>query len=448
MQRELDYRQGRVPARTEDTFCRDALPPPHLWPDIYYRGASEVAYPARLNCGAELLDAHVASGNGERLAFYYSGTQWTYREILQLSNKIAQVLLEDFGLIPGNRVLLRGPNTPWLVAAWFAVIKAGCVVVCTPSLLRVRELVPLIRKAQINLCVTDAAVAGECDEAVVTAGRDVKVVRFNTVVPLSLEERAASKDGHFETHDTAAEDVAIIAFTSGTTGDPKGTMHFHRDLLAVSDCYGRHIVNAAADDIFCGTPPLAFTFALGGLLLFPMRIGASAVLLDQGSPQHLLDAIQRYRATICFTSPTGYRAMTGMLGQFDISSLKKCISAGEPLPLSTFQAWEKMTGLKIVDGIGSTELLHIFVSAEKGDIRPGSLGKAVPGYRVCVLDENGVPVSPGTVGRLAVRGPTGAGISRTWKDNGNTFSKVGTSLGTHVVWTKMVIFGMWPAWTT
>src|SRR5581483_6321730 len=326
-----------------DAFCRDALPPRHLWPDLDCSDVPGAPYPQRINCASELLDSHVDLGRGNSIALHYSGTQWTYTDLLGVSNRIARVLVEDLALLPGNRVMLRGANTPTLVACWFAVLKAGCVAVCTPPLLRTKELVPIIRKAEVNLCITDQAIAEECLQAVTSSGRTVRVALYDSSAPDSVDVLANRKDPKFDNIDTAAEDIAVIAFTSGTTGDPKGTMHFHRDLLAVSDCFGKTILDASSEDIFCGTPPLAFTYALGGLLLFPMRVGASSVLLDHGTPQSLIEAIQLYRPTICFTSPTGYRAMLGMLDQFDVSSLKKCVSAGEPLSVATFQAWKAAT---------------------------------------------------------------------------------------------------------
>jgi len=430
-----------APSGHRDRFCRAALPPRELWPEMRYDTLPELAYPARLNCAAELLDRRVAAGDGERIAIHYPGGRWTYRQLLATANRIAHALVDDLGVVPGNRVLLRGPNTPMLAACWFAVLKAGGVAVTTMPLLRVRELTFIADKAQIRLALTDARVAGDCEQAMraTAAGEPragARVVRFlgagaggdgtagkgagsasaagaseadgaGPAAEESLERLARDKPGELANCDTAASDVAFIAFTSGTTGQGKGTMHFHRDVLAASDCFPRHVLRPRRDDIFCGSPPLAFTYGLGGLLLFPLRIGASTLLLEQATPSHLLQGIQDHRATVCFTAPTAYRAMCGMLASYDLSSLRQCVSAGETLPLSTFESWQRATGIKIIDGIGSTELLHMFISSAGDDIRPGATGKVIPGYEAKVVDDAGRTVPPGTIGRLAVRGPTG-----------------------------------------
>jgi 2-aminobenzoate-CoA ligase len=407
----------RVPSAHRDPFCREALPPRELWPAMAYDALPELAYPARLNCAGEILDRRVADGDGERIAIHFPTGRWTYRQLLATANRIAHALVDDLGVVPGNRVLLRGPNTPLLAACWFAVLKAGGVAVTTMPLLRVRELTFIADKARIQLALTDARVAGDCEQAMrsTAAGEPragARVARFlgsgaEAAPGADLEQLARGKPDEFPNCDTAATDVAFIAFTSGTTGQGKGTMHFHRDVLAASDCFPRHVLRPQRDDVFCGSPPLAFTYGLGGLLLFPLRIGASTLLLEQATPPHLLQGIQDHRATVCFTAPTAYRAMCGMLDRYDVSSLRQCVSAGETLPLATFEAWHRATGLEIVDGIGSTELLHMFISSAGDDIRPGATGRVVPGYEAKVVDEAGKPVPPGTIGRLAVRGPTG-----------------------------------------
>jgi 2-aminobenzoate-CoA ligase len=396
-----------------DTFCRDHLPPPELFPDLDLSGLPELSsYPARLNCAVELLDRAVEQGWGGRTLLHFPGGHWTYGQLLETANRIAHALVEDLGMVPGNRVLLRGPNNPMMAACWFAVLKAGGVVVCTMPLLRVRELTSIADQAEIRLALTDSRVAADLEQAMSTTGegfprQGARVVHFHSAMPGSLESLMQGKPAWFDNCDTAAEDTALIAFTSGTTGKGKGTMHFHRDVIACCDCFPPYVLKAESGDLFCGSPPFAFTYGLGGLLLFPMRIGASTLLLEQASPPHLLQGIQDHRATVCFTAPTAYRAMAGMVQGFDISSLRKCVSAGETLPRPTFELWEKATGLKIIDGIGSTEMLHIFISASGDDIRPGSTGKVVPGYTAKVIDDEGNEVPAGTVGRLAVKGPTG-----------------------------------------
>ncbi|HEY7408017.1 MAG TPA: benzoate-CoA ligase family protein [Gemmatimonadaceae bacterium] len=387
-----------------DQFARRMLPPRELWPEL---SAGEMRYPDRLNCAAELLDAMVVQGGGDRVALRFPGGSWTYRELLEHSNRIAHVLTRDLGLVPGNRVLLRGPNNPMMAACWFAVLKAGGIVVCTMPLLRARELAYLIEKAQIGLALCDTRVVRELEQAAASAPLLRRIVEFGTDAAGSLDALTRSRPGSFTNVATAADDVALIAFTSGTTGQAKGTMHFHRDVLAICDLFPRHVLRPSRDDIFCGSPPLAFTFGLGGLLLFPLRVGASTVLLEQATPPQLLQGIQDFRASVCFTAPTAYRAMAATASGFDLSSLKKCVSAGEHLPAATFEKWRAATGLGIIDGIGSTEMLHIFISAAGDDIRAGSTGRAVPGYRARVIDGDGIEVPPGTIGHLAVQGPTG-----------------------------------------
>jgi 2-aminobenzoate-CoA ligase len=404
---ETVTRSGHV-----DTFCADHLPPKELWPVRDWTGIPELAYPARLNCAAELLDRAVASGMGDRPVFRYPEGMWTYRQLMEMSNRVANVLVEELGVVPGNRVLLRGPNNPTLAACWFAVLKAGGVVVCTMPLLREREIRYLADKAQITLALTDARFAAECEAGFKTradgSARDgARVVHFNSEESGSLETLMRRKTVQFSTCDTAAEDIALIAFTSGSTGEGKGTMHSHRDVMAITDCFPRYVLKPSPDDLFCGSPPLAFTYALGGLLLFPMRFGACSLLLEQATPPHLLKAIGQFRPTVCFTAPTAYRAMCGMLAGNDVSSLRKCVSAGETLPLPVYDAWKNATGIKIIDGIGATEMLHIFISAADDDIQPGATGKVVPGYQAKVIDEDGKDAPVGSVGRLAVRGPTG-----------------------------------------
>ena len=400
-----------------DTFSADHLPAPELWPRRSWDGIAELAYPPRFNSATELLRATLEAGGGERPAIRFPGGAWSYRELDERSNRIAHVLVDDFGVVPGNRVLLRGANTPGLAACWLGVLKAGGVAVCTMAMLRERELQYIAEKAEISLALTDARVAEDCEAAIRALGNGTGggrrggacVVRFGGAGAADLDALMQDKPSTFAPCDTAAEDVAIIAFTSGTTGQGKGTMHSHRDILAITDCFPRYVLKPTVDDLFCGSPPLAFTYALGGLLLFPLRFGACTLLLEQASPPHLLKAIEEHRPTVCFTAPTAYRAMCGMLATeaHDVSSLRRCVSAGETLPRSVFDAWLTATGLRIIDGIGATELLHIFISASDDDIRPGSTGRVVPGYEACILDNDGNAVPDGTVGRLAVRGPTG-----------------------------------------
>jgi len=389
-----------------DTFARDRLPSRDQWPELIFE-TPELRYPDHLNCVVELLDKAVAAGHGQRTAIRSPSATFTYAQLLALVNRIAHVLSEELALVPGSRVLLRGPNNPMMAACWLAVVKAGFIAVATMPLLRAKELQPIIDKAQCNAALCDANLRDEMELARAQSPGLGSTLYFNVDAPGSLDRLAARKPERFSAVDTAAEDVCIIAFTSGTTGVPKGTMHFHRDVMAICDCFPRSCLQPAPDDIFCGTPPLAFTFGLGGLLLFPLRFGASTLLLEKLTPTALLAAIEQYRATICFTAPTFYRQMASVAFDYDIASLAKCVSAGEALPLPTRELWEKETGLRLIDGIGATEMLHIFISAVGEDIQPGATGKPIPGYRACVMDEQGNPAPAGVVGRLAVKGPTG-----------------------------------------
>ncbi|MGE5739241.1 MAG: benzoate-CoA ligase family protein [Betaproteobacteria bacterium] len=390
-----------------DTFARDNLPPHDAWPDLVFE-LPELQYPARMNCATELLDRALEHGFGDRIAIVSpEGVRWTYVELLAQANRIAHVLVSDMGVVPGNRVLLRGANTPAMAACWFAVIKAGGIAVATMALLRAKELTDIVVKAQVSHALCDARLADELDAARPACPTLRNVMHFASAADDGVEARARNKPATFANVDTAADDTALIAFTSGTTGQPKGTMHFHRDVMAACDCWPRTILRATADDLFTGSPPLAFTFGLGGLLLFPMRIGASTLLVERPAPDALLEAVAKHRATVLFTAPTSYRAMTPNVGSYDLTALRKCVSAGEALPAATRQSWKDATGIEIIDGIGSTELLHIFISHDEAHARPGSTGKAVPGYRACVMADDGTPLPAGQVGQLAVKGPTG-----------------------------------------
>jgi 2-aminobenzoate-CoA ligase len=389
-----------------DTFAKDNLPPVDQWPELRF-DLPQLRFPPRLNCGAELLDAIVARGLGDRPAIVTSSRRLSYRELLDEANRIARVLRDDLRLVPGNRVLIRGYNNATTAACWFGVVKAGCIAVTTMPLLRAKELTDVITLAQVGAAICDRRLEGELLTAAERCPSLTQIVYSHDDAPDGLEARAARHPATFENVDTASDDVVLIAFTSGTTGKPKGTMHFHRDVLAICDTFPPSTFSPTADDVFIGTPPLAFTFGLGGLLLFPMRVGASTVLLESAPPETLLGAIAEYKATISHAAPTAYRAMTPLVSRFDISSLRACVSAGETLPVPTRVAWHHATGIDIIDGIGSTELLHIFIAAAGEAIRPGATGLPVPGYIASVLDDDGNPLPPGQVGRLAVKGPTG-----------------------------------------
>ena len=395
-----------TPTAHVDSFARDNLPPRSQWPELLLE-RPEFRYPARLNCATELLDKMVSKGHGHRPVIRSPEGSCTYTELYAQANRIANVLVREMGLKPGNRVLLRGPNNPMMAACWFAVMKAGGVGVATMPLLRAKELTDIVTKAEVSHALCDKRLAAELRAALPACPTLHSVKYWHDEAPDSIDALCPRQPLTFHNVDTAAEDVALIAFTSGTTGKPKGTMHFHRDVIAMCDAFPRSCLLAGKDDIFCGTPPLAFTFGLGGMLAFPMRVGASSVLVERLTPETLLETIQRYQATVCFTAPTMYRAMAGLAKDHDLRSLKKCVSAGEALPDATRQLFKQATGIEIIDGIGSTEMIHIFISHTPGRVRRGATGYAIPGYQATVLDEQGNTCKPGVVGRLAVKGPTG-----------------------------------------
>lgn len=398
--------QGFLRSGHVDGFARENLPPRESWPDLRLAEAG-LAYPERLNVVSELLDRHVAEGRGARSAIVAAGLEWSYADLAGRVNRIANALTRDLGLKPGNRVLLRAANTPMMVAAYLAVLKAGGIAVATMPMLRAGELAYPLRKAKIALALCDHRLTADLEAARAQAPELARIVAFGSAE--SELEALMAQPGYdaFTAADTARDDVCLIGFTSGTTGEPKGTMHFHQDLLAICDAYGARVLQADPEDRFIGSPPLAFTFGLGGLVLFPMRIGATMVLPEKAGPPDLIDAIERYRATVSFTAPTAYRAMLDRLEGRDISSLRICVSAGEALPKPTFDAWLARTGIPLMDGIGATEMLHIFIGAPRDRIRPGSTGLPVPGYEAKIIDEAGHELPDGTAGRLAVRGPTG-----------------------------------------
>ena len=389
-----------------DSFARDNLPPPELWPDLLLGGA-DFTYPERLNCVTELLDRRVQAGEGGRPCLLLDDTAWSYAELADQVNRVAAVLTGPFGLQPGGRVMLRAPNTPMMVATYLAVIKAGGIAIATMPLLRARELAYMLGKARVQIAVCDHRLLAEME-----AARAMQP-GLRAIIPMGGEGAddlctlMQAQGGQFAAYDSRADDLCLIAFTSGTTGEPKGTMHFHRDMLAICDGYAKTVLCARPDDVFIGTAPLAFTFGLGAVVLFPLRIGASAILLERASPEALLAAIRARRPTVCFTAPTAYRAMLALRQPGDLDSLRICVSAGETLPKPTWDAWHEATGLKLMDGIGATEMLHIFIAAPAHAIRPGATGLPVPGYEAKLIDADGRDLPRGATGRLAVRGPTG-----------------------------------------
>jgi len=381
-----------------DSFCADNLPPHDQWPVLL-----PLDYPSGLNCSVELLDRTIDRLGGDRSAVVSDDARWTYRELHDYVQRISRVLVE-WGVQPGNRVLLRSPNNAWLMASWLAVLRVGGVVVTTMPLLRHGELEKVVDIAQVQFALVDHRFLDEWN------GFDCPTIVVGGESQDSLASRCASTERWTGFVETGADDISLLAFTSGTTGKPKATMHTHADVLAIADTFSRTMVKPTSDDVFAGSPPLAFTFGLGGLVVFPLRAGASTVLLESASPAALLKAIAEYGVTCLFTAPTAYRAMLADMtsgGRHDLSSLRRCVSAGETLPEATWRAWFEATGIRLIDGIGATEMLHIFISAADDDIVPGATGRPVPGYEAVVVDDDFQPVDAGVPGRLAVRGPTG-----------------------------------------
>lgn len=397
-----------TPSAHVDTFCRDNLPPRELWPDLVF-DVPEVHYPERLNVATVLLDDVIDGmpGGADRpCVLAPDGTRWTYGELRDRANQVAHVLVDDLGLVPGNRVLLRGPNNPWLVAVWFAVLKAGGVVVPTMPMLRPRELATIAEIGRFDIALCDHRFTEDLLGADI---EDLRTLTYGGTVE-GLEDVTALAQGRptaFDDVDTAADDVSMLAFTSGTTGRPKATMHFHRDILANADTFSRYVLRPAPDDVFVGTPPIAFTFGLGGLVVFPLRVGASTLLVEKATPEQLADLIEEHGATVCFTAPTAYKAMVAKGRAGALRGLRRAVSAGEHLPRATWQDIYERTGLRLIDGIGSTEMLHIFIGSADDDIRPGSTGRPVPGYQAKIVDKAGKDAPDGVAGRLAVKGPTG-----------------------------------------
>lgn len=423
-----------LPSAHVDTFTRDRLPAPELWPTLEFT-LPELVYPDRLNAAEALIDAAVARYGADRPALLTAdGTTWSYGELQLRADQVARVLTEDLGVVPGNRVMLRSPNNPWTVAAWLGVLKAGAVVVTTMFALRPKEIADLVAATRPAVALVDARFAAEMHGAAQRLPDGVEppvVVEYGGERPDDLTRRCAAKPGGFAAVPTSSDDVALLGPTSGTTGKPKITMHFHRDILANADTFARHLLAPTADDVFACSAPLAFTFGLGALVVFPLRFGAASLLLDRTTPAQFADAVRRHGATVVFTAPTAYKAILrdGLADR--LAGVRAAVSAGEHLPAATWESVREATGLRLIDGIGATEMLHIFVSAAGDDIRPGATGRAVPGYRATTLRDDGSEADPGEPGRLAVIGPTGcryldddrqtAYVDNGWNVTGDSF---------------------------
>ena len=419
------------PSAHIDTFARDNLPPEDQWPDFLLDGFD---YPDRLNAGVELTDAMVAKGFGDHTALIGNGRRRTYKELTDWTNRLAHALVDDLGVKPGNRVLIRSANNPAMVAAWLAATKVGAVVVNTMPMLRAGELGAIVDKAEIEFALCDTRLMDELVTCAKASRFLKKVIGFDGTSnhDAELDRLALQKPVQFQAVETGRDDVALLGFTSGTTGNPKATMHFHRDLLIIADGYAKEVLQVTPEDVFIGSPPLAFTFGLGGLAIFPLRFGAAATLLEQATPPNMIEIIQEFKATVCFTAPTAYRAMlTAMEEGADLSSLRAAVSAGETLPAPVYEDWMAKTGKPMLDGIGATEMLHIFITNRFDDHRPACTGKPVTGYQAKIVDEAGADLAPGIAGRLAVRGPTGcryladarqtAYVHDGWNITGDTF---------------------------
>ena len=412
------------PSTHVDTFARDNLPPLALWPSIEM-GAFQ--YPDYLNAAHELTDRMVDRGFGDHTALIGNGRQRSYKELTDWTNRIAHALLADYGVRPGNRILIRSANNPAMVACWLAATKAGAVVVNAMPMLRAGELTKIVDKARVTLALCDTRLMDEMVACAKDSAFLQQVIGFDGTAnhDAELDRAALSKPVRFETVKTGRDDVALLGFTSGSTGEPKATMHFHRDLLIIADAYAKEVLDVQPTDVFVGSPPLAFTFGLGGLAVFPLRFGAAAALLENAAPPNLIEIIQRHRATVCFTAPTAYRVMLRAMAEgADLSSLRAAVSAGETLPAPVYEEWIAKTGKPMLDGIGATEMLHIFISNHFGDSHPACTGKPLRGYEAKIIGPDGAELPDGEIGRLAVRGPLGcrylddAGRQQGYVENG------------------------------
>ena len=416
-----------------DSFARDNLPPESQQPDFLL---DRFDYPEHLNAAHELTDAMVERGFGDNTALIGNGRQRTYKELTDWTNRLAHVLVDEIGVKPGNRVMIRSANNPAMVACWLAATKVGAVVINTMPMLRAGELSKYADKAEVEFALCDARLMDEMEACTAQSATLKRVVGFDGTSnhDAELDRMALEKPVKFDCVQTGRDDVALLGFTSGSTGEPKATMHFHRDLLIIADGYAKEVLGVGPEDVFVGSPPLAFTFGLGGLAIFPLRFGATATLLEQATPTNMIEIIQKYKATVSFTAPTAYRVMLNAMEEgADLSSLRAAVSAGETLPRPIYEAWIGKTGKPMLDGIGATEMLHIFISNRFDDHQPACTGKPVTGYEAKVVDDEGNEVADGEIGRLAVRGPTGCRYLKGdrqskyvldgWNITGDTFTR-------------------------
>ena len=390
-----------------DPFIFDRLPPEKYWPEMDYSVLPELSdYSETLNVATELLDKALLRGWGDNPAVHYEGITWTYSQLLEKSNQIANLLVTRYGMVSGERVILRSGNHPMLIAAWFAVLKVGGVAISSMPVLRERELIYMMDKAKVQIAISDIKLSEDIEKAQQNCSSLRDIIYFGDGDnPLENQMQDQSKD--FENLSTFAHDPAIIGFTSGSTGTPKGTVHFHRDIIAVADTFIKYVVKIRPSDIVCGSPQIAFLYGLCAYIPDTMRFGAAAVVLERGTPEKLLETIENQKATVCFSTPSGYKLMLDHIDRFNTSTLRVCVAGGEPLAPAVFKQWEEKTGVRIINGLGISELLHIFISSSGDQIKPGTIGKAVPGFQVRVVNENFEDTKPGEIGQMIVKGPNG-----------------------------------------
>lgn len=416
-----------------DNFAERHMPHLDLQPD-YICNHSDFDFSHIRNCVDNLLDVHIKEGRGTTTAIQTFDTKWTFQDVYEKSNQIAHVLVDDLNFQSGNRVLIRSANNPMFVAIWFAVLKAGGIVVATMPLLREKELTTMIDSAEISHTFCENSLCEDLNNVQSAFLKSTTLFSSDSTLSSELGNLMKNKPTEFDNFDAGPNNIALIGFTSGTTGKPKMTAHYHKDILLICEAFPKYSLQPTSDDIFTGSPPLGFTFGLGGLVLFPFYYGASTFLIEKPSPELLLKAIQSFKITICFTAPTAWRIISTKVADYDVSSLRKCISAGETLPLKVWEDWYDLTGLKIIDGIGSTEILHIFISSNEQNMRKGATGLPIRGYEAKIVDVEGNEVGINEPGRLAVRGVTGCKylnatdkqkeyVENKWNITGDIFRK-------------------------
>lgn len=402
---------GGVPSAHVDQFARNMLPAKEYWPVFDYSGKNLTRYPDYINAAEVIIDAAIADGFGDKPAYYFEGETWCYRYLQDRAERIARVLVGDYGLVPGNRVLLRSGNNPMLVACWLAVLKAGGICVMTVPMLKSEEISFILNRVEIRFALCEESLAEDLETARQSSPSLEQIAYFTPMgsgqsKAAALDRAVEMKPAGFANVATAADDIALISFTSGTTGKPKATAHFHRDILAIGDCFPR-VYTVNTEDIICGSPTMAFTYGLAVLLIYPLRYRATVALVPRPTPENILHAIEQHRVTSLYCVPTSYNQLLGEINKFDISSLRKCASSGENLQIPLWERWHEQTGIRLINGFGTTEMICTFLSESMSVDRIGSAGRAVPGYTAELIDNEGRLMPPNSRGTLAVRGPTG-----------------------------------------